>query len=120
MANLRERLIKQSVHSKRTKRVPIELIEDDGSVTKAEVEIRTPTVAQANVISASEKEGHEKANEAVAQIIIQCCFDPESGKPIFQPTDVSFILDQSPNSWVGVLVREVTELTNEAQRNAKN
>lgn len=118
--NLRDRLIKQSVHSKRAKQLKLEIIGDDGSPVEVQVEIRTPTVAQANLIAASEKEGSEKANESIAQIVIQCCFDPATGKPVFESTDGPFILDQSPNSWVGILVKEITELTNAAQVAAKN
>ncbi len=120
MSNLRDRLIKQAAYSKRSKQVSLEVVGDDGAPVQAVVEIRTPTVAQANLIAASEREGPDKANEAIAQIVIQCCFDPENGKPVFQPTDTPFILEQSPNSWVGVLVKEITDLTAAAQANAKN
>lgn len=118
--SLRDRLIKQSVHSKRVKILKLDVVDDDGSPLQVEVEIRTPTVAQANLIAASEKDGPEKANQAIAQIVIQCCFDPATGKPVFEATDEPFILDQTPNSWVGVLVKEITELTNKAVVLAKN
>ena len=120
MTNLRDRLIKQSVYSKRSKQIELEIVGDDGAPVKVAVEIRTPTVAQTNLIAASEKEGSDKANESIAQILIQCCFDPETGKAVFEATDGPFILEQSPNSWVGFLVREITELTASAQANAKN
>jgi hypothetical protein len=120
MSNLRDRLIKQAAFSKRSKNIPLQIVSDDGSPIEVVVEIRTPNVAQANMIAASEREGPDKASEAVAQIVIQCCFDPETGKPVFQSTDVPFILEQSPSSWVGVLVKEITELTAAAQANAKN
>lgn len=116
MSNARNRLLQLSAKSVRTKIVEI----PDGD-SPVKVMVKSPSVAQASKFSDLAKADNASAQARVmAQIIIECCVDVDSGAAVFSDADVDVILACPSDGWVSVLVGAATELMSAAETTAKN
>jgi len=118
MSNLRQRLLDQSAKSIRRKIVEIAGLEKGDSPLK--VEVRSPTLAQSGLFSkGSDGDGLAQVR-VMAQIVIQCSSDPETGSPVFDGADEDVLLGLQAQSFIEPIVTALTELMSEAKTAAKN
>jgi hypothetical protein len=122
MKTIRERLI--GAQSNRSKIVPLSIPSDDGAPFTQEVLIRAPSVGQRNMILGDvdqngAKLGPKRLSKMQAQAIILCVLDPETLKPIFQPTDEDLILEAPAGGWVDSLFAEVMAIMDDSEAAAK-
>lgn len=120
--NLREKLLARSTFKNKIVEIPDG---PDGEILK--VLIRGLSVGQKNLLlgdvdptSGKQMLGGDRTNKLTTQVLIQCCFDPETGKPLFEPMDEAVLLAAPANSWVETLATEVLTLAQESSSAAKN
>jgi len=117
MSTLRQRLLDQSAKSIRRKVVEIQ---GEAGSAPLKVEVRSPTLAQSGLFSkGSDGDGLAQVR-VMAQIVIQCSFDPESGSPVFDAADEDVLLGLQAQSFIEPIVTALTELMSEAKAAAKN
>jgi hypothetical protein len=117
MSNTRNRLLSLSAKMIRTSIVDVAVPGED----PIKVQVRSPSIAQAAKFgTAGGSNDPQKQTQMMAAIIIDCCFDPESGSPIFTDADTDAILATPSDGWVAPLVAAVTELMSAAETASKN
>ena len=113
---LRQRLIDQS--SKAIRRTVVEIRDGEEVLT---VEVRSPTLAQATMFSKASDGDAVAQARVMAQIVIQCAYDPADGKPIFDQADEAVLLDlPAQGSFIDPVVTALMSLMGEAKAAAKN
>lgn len=115
--NTRSKLL--GLNAKMTRRKIVEVADPEG--TPIRVEIRSPSIAQSAMFaSAGQSEDTKAQTQVMAQIIVQCCHDADSGERIFAEEDMDLILECPSDGWVPPLVTAVTDLLASAESAAKN
>ena len=117
MSNTRSKLL--GLNAKMTRTRIVEVKDPDGEPIK--VQVRSPSIAQSAMFAAAGQSQDSQAQTRVmAQIIVQCCHDPDSGERLFTEADMDLILECPADGWVPPLVTAVTDLLSQAQDQAKN
>lgn len=113
---LRQRLIDQS--AKAIRRTLVEIRDGDDIMT---VEVRSPTLAQAALFSKAGDGDASAQARVMAQIVIQCSYDPSDGSAIFDAADEDTLLAlPAQGSFIDPIVTALMSLMGEAKATAKN
>ena len=83
------------------------------------VEVRTPTIGESAAFQSAVNSDEGQAR-ILAQILVRCSFDPETGERLFTEADIDTILQCPTDGWVTPLVEEITGLLGTAEKAAKN
>jgi hypothetical protein len=113
----RARLLSLSPKLIRREVVTIEVPGED----PIKVEVRSPTIAQSAAFSDSSRSSDTATQtRLMADIVISCSYDAETGERLFSPADADVILEDPTDGWVSPLVNAVTGLLGSAEKAAKN
>jgi hypothetical protein len=121
MAQLRDRFL-QSIGSHKTK--VIELTDSEGE--KMSVLIKELSVSQKNSLfqdvdpTGKTLLGGAKTDYLVVQAVIACVLDPETQRPLFTAQDEALLLSDRSNGMVEKLAGEILQLSQDAEKSAKN